>query len=66
MRAIIVLAGVFTVALLVCGLRGTTSAQGCADSCKAAYAACSKECKNTDCFTKCLNQQSSCLVRCPA
>ena len=43
---------------------GAAGADTCADSCDRAYASCSKSCKATDCFTKCINEHESCLALC--
>jgi len=52
------LAGVF-----ITQLRNAT-AETCSDACDKAYAACSNSCKQTDCFTKCINDKESCLAQC--
>jgi hypothetical protein len=60
---IIILAGALIGTLLVVQFR-TTVADTCSDSCDRAYASCSKTCKTTDCFTKCINEKESCLALC--
>ena len=63
MRATIILLGALIVTFLVAH-RGAVTAETCSDSCDKAYAACSKSCKQTDCFTKCINEKESCLALC--
>ncbi len=71
MRVSIILIGVLTAALLV-AQRGIAAAEdtACADACQKTYASCTAPCakqkakKATDCYTKCINAQQSCLVRC--
>jgi hypothetical protein len=40
------------------------TADTCSDSCARAYDTCSKGCKNTDCYTKCLNEKGTCMAKC--
>lgn len=60
---IIIAAGALIGTLLMAQF-GTTIADTCSDSCERAYASCSKGCKTTDCFTKCINEKESCLALC--
>ena len=63
MRATLIVAGALLAAVFITQLRNAT-AETCSDSCDKAYAACIKSCKQTDCFTKCLNEKESCLAQC--
>ena len=64
MRATLIVAAALIAAFLVAQL-GPVGASSCSDSCDAAYAACTKGCKSTDCYTKCLNEKGSCIAKCP-
>ncbi len=63
MRATLIVAGALFAAFLVAQL-GPASAGSCSDACDAAYSSCAKSCKNTNCFTSCLNERGSCLAKC--
>lgn len=63
MRATLIVTGALIAALFITQLRHAT-AETCSDACEKAYAACSKSCKKTDCFTKCINEKESCLAQC--
>ena len=63
MRGILIVGGALIAAVFITQLRNAT-AETCAESCEKAYAACSKGCKQTDCFTKCINEKESCLAQC--
>jgi len=52
------------IAAFVVAQFGAASADSCSDKCDAAYAACSKSCKDTDCYTRCLNDRGSCIAKC--
>ena len=63
MRATLIAVAVLIAAFVVWHLNAAT-ADTCSDSCERAYAACSKSCKNTDCFTRCLNEKGACIAKC--
>jgi len=70
MRVSIFLIGILTAAFLVAHTGVAAAADSvCADACQKAYASCASSCgkkgkKATDCYTKCINEQQSCLARC--
>lgn len=63
MRATLIVVAVLIAAFFVAHFRVAT-AETCTDSCAAKYAACTKHCKDTNCYTKCLNERESCLGSC--
>jgi len=63
MRATLIVAGALLAGVFITQLRNA-SAETCSDACDKAYAACSNSCKQTDCFTKCINEKESCLAQC--
>jgi len=63
MRATLIVAGTLLAGIFLTQFRNAT-AETCANACDTAYAACSRSCKQTDCFTKCINEKESCLAQC--
>jgi hypothetical protein len=59
---------IFAVVAIVAGFFvwqfSAATADTCSDSCTRAYESCTKGCKNTDCYTKCLNDKGACMAKC--
>lgn len=64
MRATLIAVAALIAAFLIWHLGAAATADTCSDACDRAYAACSKSCKNTDCYTRCLNEKGACMARC--
>ncbi len=63
MRAALIVTGALFAAVFITQVHYAT-AETCSDACNKAYAACSKSCKQTDCYTQCINEKESCLAQC--